>query len=311
MIQMNEKIKNNRIVRKSYYLIRGIVNKKVLIGRAENTLDLFKISFNNEQEKQEMIKDMVYMNSHYGFEFDEFILYNFKHKTIEERLKFIADWEHLGYACCLNNKENDSLFDDKWKTYGKFKKYFGREVLLCNNNIEEFTKFTDKHRSFILKPLNLSCGRGIEIIKTDEISDTAQQLFDGLIKKYNGSFIVEELIVQDSEMAKFHPSSVNTVRVPTIRMDDDVIVFHPFMRIGQGGKSVDNGGAGGIICSVDVELGKLTAAADEHGNQFEVHPNSNEQIIGFTIPKWEEAKAFVKELAQVVPSNRYTGWDIA
>ncbi len=46
-----KKIKNNQIVRKSYYLIRGIVNKKVLIGRAENTLDLFKISFNNEQEK--------------------------------------------------------------------------------------------------------------------------------------------------------------------------------------------------------------------------------------------------------------------
>ena len=311
MINMNEKIKNNRVVRKLYYFTRGIAKKGKLTRSAEKTLQAFKVPLKDEQEKQTWIKEMLYMNSHYGYDFDEFILYDFKNKTVEQRLEFIADWEHLGYACCLNNPENDTLFDDKWKTYNTFKKYYGREVLLCGDNKEEFASFAQNHKAFILKPLNLSCGRGIEIIRMDEISKAPQQLFDELVKKYGGTFIVEELIVQDEIMAKFHPASVNTVRVPTIRMDDEVVVFHPFMRIGQGGKSVDNAGAGGVICAVNVEAGTLGAAADEHGNRFEAHPNSNEQIVGFTIPRWEEAKAFVKELAQVVPSNRYTGWDIA
>ncbi len=313
MIHINEKIKNKRVIRSIYYYTRSITNKKQLTARAEKTLDEFKVSFVDEQEKNNLIKDMLYMNSHYGFDFDEFILYDFKNKNIEERLNFVADWEHLGYACSLNSPENDFLFDNKWKTYNKFKKFYGREVLLCNGYemITKFKDFVNKHNSFISKPIDLSCGRGIKIIRMDDISDTVEQLFNDLMKEYNGNYLVEELIIQTEEIAKFHPSSVNTVRVPTIRMDGEVVIFHPFMRFGQGGKNVDNAGSGGIICSVDVESGKLTAAADEHGKRFDVHPTTNEQIVGFTIPKWEEAKALVKELAQVVPSNRYTGWDIA
>ena len=34
-------------------------------------------------------------------------------------------------------------------------------------------------------------------------------------------------------------------------------------------------------------------------------------MIGFQIPRWNEAIEFVKELVQVVPTNRYTGWDVA
>lgn len=312
MIQLNEKIKNNRIVRKLYYLSRGIINKKALIKRAEKTLDLFKVSFDNEQEKREQIKDMLYMNSHYGFGFDEFILYNFKNKKLKERLEFVADWEHLGYACSLNNHKNDSLFDNKDKTYNAFKKYYGRDALLCEKeNLSEFKQFIEKHNSFILKPINLSCGSGIKIIKTDDISDEIEIFFADLIKTYNGSFLVEELIVQATEFAKFHPTSVNTIRVPTIRKKDEIVIFHPFMRLGQGGNIVDNGGAGGIVCSVNVETGEILGAGDEHGKRFEVHPDSQESIVGFKIPKWEEAKKFVSELANVVPDNRYTGWDIA
>ena len=34
-------------------------------------------------------------------------------------------------------------------------------------------------------------------------------------------------------------------------------------------------------------------------------------LVGYKIPFWSEAKALVRELAQVVPENRYTGWDLA
>ena len=34
-------------------------------------------------------------------------------------------------------------------------------------------------------------------------------------------------------------------------------------------------------------------------------------IVGFQIPRWDEAKDFVRKAAQVVPSIRIIGWDVA
>ena len=41
------------------------------------------------------------------------------------------------------------------------------------------------------------------------------------------------------------------------------------------------------------------------------HPDTGVVLLGYRVPFWEEAKAFVCELAQVIPDNHYTGWDIA
>ena len=35
------------------------------------------------------------------------------------------------------------------------------------------------------------------------------------------------------------------------------------------------------------------------------------ELIGWQVPCWQEAVDLVKQLAMVVPSNRYAGWDIA
>ena len=117
-----------------------------------------------------------------------------------------------------------------------------------------------------------------------------------MLNEYNGRFILEELIIQSEVVSKFHPASVNTVRVPTIRLDNDTLIVNPFFRIGQNENHVDNAGAGGIICDIDTETGCIFAAADEHGNTYTTHPNTHENLIGFQIPRWDEAKMLVKKL---------------
>ena len=128
---------------------------------------------------------------------------------------------------------------------------------------------------------------------------------------FRNGYIMEEVIKQNPEMARFHPESVNTVRIPTIRTGDRVRVVIPFMRTGRGSSIVDNAGAGGIICALDVEEGSIIAAADEHGNRYDKHPDTGEMLIGFKVPRWDEAKQMAVELAAVVPDNRYAGWDLA
>ncbi len=72
----------------------------------------------------------------------------------------------------------------------------------------------------------------------------------------------------------------------------------------------DNAGAGGIIATLD-ENGKIKAAADENGISYTRMDDLGLDIIGWQVPCWKEAVEFVKQLAMVIPSNRYTGWDIA
>ena len=124
--------------------------------------------------------------------------------------------------------------------------------------------------------------------------------------------MIEELIIQSSTLADFHPNSVNTLRIPTFRFNDnETLIFHPFLRIGQKGNIVDNAGAGGIMGLVDIKTGCVFAASDERCNCYTKHPDTNLDIVGFRIPMWEEALVFVKKLADVIPNVRYVGWDIA
>ncbi len=312
LANIKDDFKNNRTVRHIYYYCRGFLKSDVLKEKAREAIKDFNVYYPDLAMQEKVIDDMIRMNKLYGYMFDEYLFFHFENRDIEDRRKFVAEWEHLSFAAALNSHNNDNIFDNKWKTYQTFKKHYKRDVLLCDHKaVKKFIGFCDRYSEFIVKPLNLSCGSGIQIIRNIDTETDKRSLFDNLIKKYHGTFLVEELIYQINEMAKFHPASVNTVRVPTIRTKDDIIIYRPFMRMGQHGSCVDNAGAGGIIATCDAETGKIYAAADEFGKSYEIHPETHEEIIGFVVPRWKEARIFVKELAMVLHDNRYTSWDIA
>jgi hypothetical protein len=124
-------------------------------------------------------------------------------------------------------------------------------------------------------------------------------------------FVMEELIRQGSEMAVLHPQSVNTVRITTLRVGDKINIIHPFFKVGRAGNIVDNAAQGGIFGVIDIDTGVVTSACDKHGNRYIRHPETGVQLIGFVIPKWEEALELSRELSKVVPEAIYVGWDLA
>lgn len=301
-----EDIKNNRIIRHVWYFTKGLLRRSQLRKKAEETAERFQIPFSSEEEKQRCLADMLRMNRLYGYDFDEYFLFRFAEKPLRERRTFVADWEHLGYTCAMNNPANAQIYDNKWKTYQTFRDFFHRELLYCDAGLPEadFRLFEERHPSYIVKPLDATCGRGVRVAHSGED-------LQALLRENGGRFLAEELIVQAPELAKLHPASVNTVRVPTISYGDSVEIVHPFLRVGQHGSLVDNAGFGGIICTLDVDTGRVIAAADEHGNHYENHPDTKERILGFVVPRWDEAKKVAAALARVVPDNHYTGWDLA
>lgn len=243
----------------------------------------------------------------YGFQTDEFFIYDVMSLSSYGKSKFITEGKTRWYYYDkLNKKENTVLFDDKSKTYELFKKYYHRDILVVSSikQEREFCDFVQHYSELIVKPIGSSGGKGVKLFNKDE------SLIE-LFKDYKEGFILEPKLINEQSFAEFHKNSLNTVRIGTVRLDNRTEIPFAFVRIGQNGSCIDNARAGGIMGLIDVDTGVVIAASDEKNNHYIFHPNSGKQILGFKIPQWDEAKALVKELAKVVPDNRYTGWDVA
>lgn len=264
-------------------------------------------------EKEALVDDMMIEAKKYNVGFDEYVMYHFKDRNQADRRSFICTRERATYCERLNDPKNQMIFDDKGKTYEVFGKYFHRNLTevvgWTAESTKAFEEFTVKHSRFIIKPFNGGNGRGIKIVNVKDMGGFAQ-MCEVLKKEYPSGFVAEELIRQVAELSAAHASSVNTLRVFTVRFDDRIEFLPVSWRVGRGGACVDNGGSGGIFCVLD-DSGVVLSTCDEKGNTYDVHPDTNHPLVGFQVPKYKEALEFCKELAMVVPSNRYCGWDIA
>jgi len=267
------------------------------------------------EEKAKLKADIIAMARKYRFSVDEYFFYHFPEKSEEERKTFISDLNRVHICEKLNQPKNQGYFDDKLESVKMFGKYYRRDIcgVRSNRDLTAFREFLKKQPRFIVKPLTGTCGQGIQILQVQ--AGKEEQLIQELLDAYCGGakdgFIAEELVVQTPEMAQFHPSSLNTIRVATVKFPDGPEVIAAFFRTGRGGNIVDNAGAVFFFCTIDVATGVIDAVGDEYGNNYTTHPDTDIPMVGFTIPKWEEAVTMVKELAEVVEGNRYAGWDLA
>ena len=115
--------------------------------------------------------------------------------------------------------------------------------------------------------------------------------------------------MNDDSIKAIHPTSVNSVRIYTyINTHDEPTLVMSFIKAGQHGAIIDNVGPGGMLAAVDVNTGVIfTDAADEVGNMFSAHPDTGFVFKGFQIPRWEELKKMVLEIAPIFPGVKMIG----
>ena len=210
----------------------------------------------------------------------------------------------------MNPKSYWHFFDDKTEFNALFKQWIPRKWLLINDaTTAESVADMMTLPSLIGKPLEGSSGQGIYKYTPEDWAQGAEAFLARL--KADGIGILEEIVIQHPEMARMCPTSVNTCRIATLLGDKAEGIVYGFLRIGNG-KVMDNVDCGGMAARIDLESGKLlTVGADKAGNTYTQHPMTGTDIIGFTIPYWEEAKAMCMEAARKVPQMRFIAWDVA
>lgn len=254
--------------------------------------------------------DMLICAFKYSAAPTDYALFEFYNIDHGKRSSFITRGINNQLVKKYNDKNSIHIFDNKDEFNQIYADYIKRDWIRVDTaDYEEFKAFLSKHQTFFYKPVNLSCGMGIEkIVLSDSIDPEA--LYEDL--KSRGRGICEQAIIQHPVMNSIYPDSVNTIRFVTIHHNNKTNIIFAFLRVGNNGKAVDNLNNGGIAAPIDLTTGRIShPGSDKKNIPYDFHPKTKVAFVGFQIPLFEEAKDMIIKASLINPQIGYAGWDIA
>lgn len=288
-----------------------------------------KYPFKNEDEKyiemvaeeaectrEEAIEKITEAYELYGMECDAYAARQcWKLSEEEMRTQFTAIQKNFIRANFNRNPKLMKTVASKELSCKYFDKFLNRKYLSTKDiDFDKFNEMFGSTAKVIYKPIVSSGGKGIEVF---ELGESLEDAFNN-IKEYPEG-ILEEYIVQHDEMNRFCESSVNTMRVVTIKTNRDiegleknkVNILYCALRCGTGDAVVDNLSSGGIVAIVNKDTGVIeTDAVDQRANVYAQHPNTGVTFKGQTIPFFDKVLPMIEE-ASVDIDEAFLGWDIA
>lgn len=274
----------------------------------------------NNQLVRHLTKDSIKCYLLYGITPDEYYLHDFRHCD-ETYRQTILSRKHKDEITIRSLGPNWHTFfyqlKDKWSFYQLAQPFFKRDVCKAESETDYkyFEEFCLRHPVFIAKPRLSSCGIGVHKVDMSHCKwGGVRGIFDYYLQLDNGKWMFEELIEQSPEMAAWHPSSVNTIRIPSIMTKDGPVVILPLFRTGKNGNVVDNcHNDGGLMSVPDKKTGIIVCDGyDIYTNIVEKHPNTGLRFKGWQVPKWQELIETAAELHRHLPlQHKYIGFDFA
>ena len=124
-------------------------------------------------------------------------------------------------------------------------------------------------------------------------------------------YIIQVGVLQDPEISRIYPDSVNTCRIITENRNGAARVVCAMLRIGRDHREVDNISSGGICVHIDIKYGTFGDFAMSYdGKKFFRYPDTHFVFRHEKISRWNEIQKFVTESANKLPFFTHLGWDI-
>lgn len=173
---------------------------------------------------------------------------------------------------------------------------------------EALEKLLSYKTELVLKPAIISGqGRNVNISSSEKIVSLLKT--NGNYKNF--SFIIQEKIQQHHKLSAFHPNSVNTYRITTLRINREIVVLHSVFRMGRKKNVVDNSYAGGIFCGISLKGDITEYACDIELKKMYEHPDSGIPFKNFICPSYREACDFCRKYHRKLLHFALVSWDIA
>ena len=258
----------------------------------------------SKKNKISLFFDIIHCGLKYQAGYMDYKLLEMYRIPEKNRSTFITRGINNEIVTKYNNPEYIKYFSDKIEFNKKFNKYLNRDWLeVTKDNYDEFKQFTKNHSEIVIKPVDESCGKGIEIIEVN--NKNVKKIYDNILKTKR--ILVEEVAKQCQEISSLHPKSINTIRMVTLNNH----LVAAYLRIGTGENVVDNFNHGGVVAPINIDTGIIDyPAIDKHDHVYEKHPDTNISIVWFQIPKWNKVKKYIEECSKIIPEMGYVGWDV-
>lgn len=257
-----------------------------------------------------ILADVIYCGLKYGAGASDYKLMQWRGLTAAQRETYVTRGVNNSLVARLNERDYRYIMEDKCVFNTVFSEFIGRDWIdVRTATPESFAEFLRGKDFVFSKPVDATCGKGIEKLSRFDFS-SAEEMFRHIRNTGNG--LCEEALIQDERMNALYPGSVNTYRIVTLLTDDGPHIVYTVLRCGSGGKFVDNLNSGGLTSPIDLDRGTVKyPACDKQGRVFETHPDTGTVFAGFALPYWEAAEAACLKAAKLAPKLRYVGWDVA
>jgi hypothetical protein len=164
--------------------------------------------------------------------------------------------------------------------------------------------FMETDRVFV-KADDLNRGNGIRITDKNEFSEVCRE--------WKHDFIVQFPINQHSDLSKFHPISVATLRILTYKTHgSSPRILASYLRLGRGKSRYISPKENPVKVAIDCDSGTLAdTGADETWNLYAEHPDSGVAFQSFQCPGFRRAVELCERLHLRIPQLALIGWDVA
>ncbi len=242
----------------------------------------------------------------------EYFLFHFYEKSGEEKDKWAGTGFMYEYQRLMNPVKSRGTLLNKARFLKHNAPFISHKWMeIRNSDFDSLRDFVEavKGKKIVLKNIAGNCGIGVQVIDTNKTS------IDDIINlaKTHNLTLVEEFIYQHDDLNRLSPSALNTVRIFTQIVGDNVVILGARLRISVN-SSVDNLAAGNMAAAIDEKTGVVTRPAvySDITKEAELyHPVTGVKIVGFQIPHWDSVISKVKDIALHNKENRSVGWDIA
>lgn len=262
------------------------------------------------QSKVRTFFDILWCAARYGAGYYDYAMYGFYDLTGKQRDTYLTRVRNRKISDLMNDPAFHDDFDDKLRFNETFRRFLRRETLNGETATpRQMAEFAAGQEYIFAKINHGDCGRGVNKLYVKDYESPAVML--DYIRR-NQLVVLEQVLPQHPDMARLHPSSVNTMRILTDLVDGEVHVAYISVKMGRGDGYCDNSGQGGVLCRVDPETGKIISpATDDYFNVYDRHPDTGVEFVGYQLPMVPEAIALAKEAAHEIPQVAHVGWDMA
>ena len=160
----------------------------------------------------------------------------------------------------------------------------------------------------LIKPsIDSGEGRLIKFFTPDSISRAE---IENSFREIGANFIMQAAVKQHKTLSQMNPSSLNTIRVISFFFEREVHILSCILRVGAPNAKVDNVGAGGYACPVQMD-GWLSARAVNRKAEWVTESSEGIKFANIKVPEFDRVIETVKFAHKRLAHFKLIGWDMS